>query len=200
MITHASFLKQIQPAVEELRDISQRSKGSFRSEYIAVSHFYSCLDNAFVPNWQYDLDVQEELRSLLKRPPVVAVTSALAGAVECLASLHRRDPSDAGWQFLDFLDDVSAAGAVGGLDAPSAHFLRLAAYCAVVVHGTPGAALPDLPLSPETETVAPEFRHPRIHLSHVPGRPPRGPYGDEGQVASGLPDDTNDPKGSGWGV
>lgn len=199
MLSHAEFLKRVYPAIEGVIALENKSKKlDGRRDHSDGVHNYSRLDNAFIPNGQFDRDVQSEVYALLRAPHVVPTASALAWMVTRQATYQRGDRSSAGWRFLSFVDDVSAAGAVAGLADLPAYWLRLAAYCAIVVYGTPGAALPDLPLSPQMEALPAPQRHPRIRLAFVPGRRPRGPYGDNGEVGSGLPDETHDPNASGW--
>lgn len=198
MLTHSAFLKQIKPAIEEVRAISELREKTYRREYTDPMHSYSLMDNAFVPNGQYDVDVQSELRGILKYTPIKVTVSALAGAVRQIAVFHYADPSEKDWRFSDFIDDVSAAGDVGALVPIAKYWLCLSAYCCAVVYGSAGGVLPDLPLSPETERTPADERHPRICLTAIPGKRPWGPYGDDGKVVSGQPNSTHDPKVSGW--
>lgn len=195
MCTQPSLANQIRPVADTLKLLAALATNSAtRNEFSEVVVRFTSLDAAFIPNGQYDVDVRDELRVVLKGLYVEKVAPALVAVVRQRAAFQACDPDTPSWVFLSLVDAVGKIGAAAGLDGWTNYWLRLVAYSAIVAHGPAGAALPDLPLHPAQADLPKEKRTPKIYLTVVPGGRLRGPYGDDGEEMPGGFINTHDPE------
>lgn len=180
--------ESFRPAIDFLRPLNAAATDpDRRAAYCAAMPAYSRLDDAFVLGGQTDTEVRDEARELMLQKSVAPVAAVLRSVIERRAAIQCRDPAAPGWVFLDLADVAARAAIASGLNPFQAYWLALATYCAIIAYGPAGAALPELPRSPEQMKLSGAERYARVHLAFVPGDEPRQRFGGGDDDDAGMP-------------
>ncbi|MBX9934698.1 MAG: hypothetical protein K2Y56_24825 [Methylobacterium sp.] len=145
MITSPILRSDLRTSVARLQALEAPPTPKTFAAYSAAVTAFSALESAFIPVGQTDTRLREEVRTLLKAPPVAPVAEELQRAIERRVGESQGEPKPEGWMFLDVLEDIDIATDDGSLAALSLRRLRVTAYCALIAYGPAGTTLPGKP-------------------------------------------------------